>query len=165
MSPAMLPLGHIGIRAERGEDRASLFSHDEQYTLMTLWSIFRSPLMFGGDLPSSDAFTISLITNPEVLEVNQNSTDGHQSYHEVDTIASTADVPGKRAKYVAVFNIGDAPKTIDLKWAEVGSNLENPAVRDLWARKELGKQASIHISLRPHASVLYKVSPQNRQFI
>ncbi len=113
MSPAMLPLGHIGIRAERGEDRASLFSHDEQYTLMTLWSIFRSPLMFGGDLPSSDAFTISLITNPEVLEVNQNSTDGHQSYHEVDTIASTADVPGKRAKYVAVFNIGDAPKTID----------------------------------------------------
>jgi len=73
----MLPLGHIGIRAKRGEDRASLFSHDEQYTLMTLWSIFRSPLMFGGDLPSSDAFTISLITNPEVLEVNQNSTDGH----------------------------------------------------------------------------------------
>jgi alpha-galactosidase len=43
----MLPLGHIGLRAERGDDRASLFTHDEQYTLMTLWSIFRSPLMFG----------------------------------------------------------------------------------------------------------------------
>ena len=42
-----------------------------------------------------------------------------------------------RNEDVAVFNIGDAPKTIDLKWAEVGSNLENPAVLDLWARKEL----------------------------
>lgn len=154
----MLPLGHIGIRSERGKDRASLFTHDEQYTLMTLWSIFRSPLMFGGDLPSSDAFTISLITNPEVLEVNQNSTGGHQSYHKGDAIAWTADVPGMRAKYVAVFNIGDTPKTIDLKWDEVGADMESPDVRDLWTRKDLGKQASIHISLRPHASVLYKVS-------
>jgi len=51
----MLPLGRIGIRAERGDDRASLFTHDEQQTVMTLWSIFRSPLMFGGDLPSNDA--------------------------------------------------------------------------------------------------------------
>ena len=54
--------------------------------------------------------------------------------------ASLHDAPNED---VAVFNIGDAPKTIDLKWAEVGSNLENPAVRDLWARKELGKPASI----------------------
>ena len=48
-----------------------------------------------------------------------------------------------RNEDVAVFNIGDAPRTIDLKWAEVGSNLENPAVRDLWARKELGKHPII----------------------
>ncbi len=50
----MLPLGRIGIRAERGADRQSLFTRDEQVTLMTLWSISRSPLMFGGDLPSND---------------------------------------------------------------------------------------------------------------
>ena len=54
----MLPLGRIGIRAERGIDRQSLFTHDEQITLMTLWSIFRAPLMFGGDLPTSDDFTL-----------------------------------------------------------------------------------------------------------
>ncbi|MBI1782633.1 MAG: glycoside hydrolase family 27 protein, partial [Sphingobacteriales bacterium] len=47
----MLPLGHIGIRAERGANRMSHFTKDEQITLMTLWCIFRSPLMFGGDLP------------------------------------------------------------------------------------------------------------------
>ena len=103
----MLPLGHIGIRAERGEDRASLLTHDEQYTLMSLWSIFRSPLMFGGDIPSSDSFTIELLTNPEVLTVNQRSENGRQSYREGGTVAWTADIPGSKSKYVDVSNIGD----------------------------------------------------------
>ena len=67
----MLPLGHIGIRAERGVDRQSLLTRAEQITLMTLWAISRSPLMFGGDLPSSDSFTLQLLTNDEVLQVNQ----------------------------------------------------------------------------------------------
>jgi alpha-galactosidase len=155
----MLPLGHIGIRAERGDDRPSSFTHDEQYTLMTLWSIFRSPLMFGGDLPTSDEFTIALITNPEVLEVNQNSAGGHQSYHQGDTIAWTADVPGKNAKYVAVFNIGDTAQAVDLKWSDVGVAAPSPKVRDLWSRRDLGKQRNIHLSLSPHASVFYRVVP------
>ena len=71
----MLPLGHIGIRAERGDDRQSLLTRAEQITLMTLWAICRSPLMFGGDLPSSDDFTLQLLTNDEVLQVNQASWD------------------------------------------------------------------------------------------
>lgn len=155
----MLPLGHIGLRAERGDDRSSLFTHDEQYTLMTLWSIFRSPLMFGGDLPTSDPFTIALISNPEVLGVNQNSSGGHQSYHQGDTIAWTADMPGKTTKYVAVFNIGDASRIVDLKWSDLSVAATTPEIRDLWARKDLGKQSALHVSLAPHASVFYQVSP------
>ncbi len=54
------------------------FTPDEQQTVMTLWSIFRSPLIFGGDLPSNDAATTALMTNEEVLEVNQHSHGGHQ---------------------------------------------------------------------------------------
>ena len=153
----MLPLGHIGVRAERGDDRSSLFTHDEQYTLMTLWSIFRSPLMFGGDLPSSDAFTISLITNPEVLEVNQRSTNGHQSYRQGDTIAWTADAPGKNAKYVAVFNIGEADQAVDLKWRDLGVITKRARVRNLWAHADLGAKEQIRVSLAPHACVFYKV--------
>jgi hypothetical protein len=57
----MLPLGHIGIRAERGDDRETQLTADEQRTLMTLWTIARQPLMFGGDLPSSDDATLALI--------------------------------------------------------------------------------------------------------
>ena len=155
----MLPLGRIGIRAERGDDRASLFTHDEQQTVMTLWSIFRSPLMFGGDLPSNDAFTLALITNPEVLAVNQSSAGGHQSYHQGDTIAWTADAPTGSAKYVAVFNLGDAEQDVELSWSDVGIPAKHAKIRDLWTHKDLGKQNRLHVSLAPHASVLYNVQP------
>jgi hypothetical protein len=156
----MLPLGHIGIRAERGDDRPSLLTHDEQYTLMSLWSIFRSPLMFGGDISSSDAFTIDILTNPEVLDVNQHSENGRQSFREGSTVAWTADVPGSRSKYVAVFNIGDTAKDIDLPWSSVEVSASKAAVRDLWLHKDTKDVSAIHLSLRPHASILVKVTPQ-----
>ena len=123
----MLPLGHIGIRAERGDDRASLLTHDEQYTLMSMWSIFRSPLMFGGDLPSSDAFTIGILTNPEVLEVDQHSDKGREVYRDGDTIAWIADVPGSASKYLTVSNISDKESTVRLPWKSVGINAKRPA--------------------------------------
>ena len=154
----MLPLGHIGIRAERGNDRPSLLTHDEQYTLMSLWSIFRSPLMMGGDLPTSDAFTYELLTNAEVLAVNQHSKNGRESYREGATVAWTADVPGSGSKYVAIFNRGDTDKTVNLPWSKVGVDWSSPVIRDLWQHKDQNEVAAIHISLRPHASVLYKVS-------
>jgi len=156
----MLPLGHIGIRAERGDDRPSTFTHDEQHTLMTLWSMFRSPLMFGGDLPTSDAFTISLITNPEVLQVNQHSSGGHQSYRQGDIVAWTADAPGARRRYIAVFNVSNTARDINLAWRDVGVQAQRVAVRDLWARKDMGVQPNVKVSLAPHACVLYRVVPQ-----
>jgi alpha-galactosidase len=156
----MLPLGHIGIRAERGDDRPSLLTHDEQYTLMSLWSIFRSPLMLGGDIPSSDPFTIEILTNPEVLDVNQHSDNGRQSFREDSTVAWTADVPNSKSRYVAVFNIGDTAKDIDLPWASVGVTASKATVRDLWLHTDTKDIAKIHLSLRPHASMLFKVTAQ-----
>jgi alpha-galactosidase len=156
----MLPLGRIGIRAERGDDRFTGFTHDEQYTLMTLWSIFRSPLMFGGDLPSNDAFTLALITNNEVLEVNQNSANGHQSYRNEDIVGWVADVPKNSAKYVAIFNLADDKRTINLTWEEIGVSTDKASVRDLWAQKNLGALEKVSLMLNPHASVLYRVDPQ-----
>jgi len=103
----MLPLGRLGIRAERGDDRMTRFTRDEQRTLMTLWSIFRSPLMFGGDLPSNDAFTLSLLTNKAVLNVNQHSTNGRQLWRRGDLVAWTADDPATGDKYLALFNAQD----------------------------------------------------------
>lgn len=108
----MLPLGKIGLRAERGQPRSTAFTKDEQYTLMTLFSIFRSPLMFGGDLPSNDDFTLSLITNKDVLAVNQYSSNNKQLFRNNDLIAWVADDPKTGDKYLALFNASDR-KQID----------------------------------------------------
>src|ERR1700752_1405531 len=62
----MMPLGYLGPAPGWGKPRQSQLSHDEQRTLMTLWAMFPSPLMIGGDLTAADAWTTSLLTNPEV---------------------------------------------------------------------------------------------------
>jgi hypothetical protein len=154
----MLPLGKIGLRAEVGEPRMTAFTKDEQQTMMTLWSIFRSPLMFGGDLPSNDAYTLSLLNNPEVLAVNQTGSAPHQVYRSADTISWISDTPGAKTKNVAIFNIGDTAHQVDLSWSEVGVNASEASVRDLWARKDLGSQKNVHLSLHPHSCVFYTVT-------
>ena len=156
----MLPLGRIGLRAEVGEPRMTAFTPDEQQTLMTLWSIFRSPLMFGGDLPSNDAATMRLITNPEVLAVDQKSTGGRQVYRSADTISWLADKPGSRARYLAVFNVGDTVHHVDLHWHELGIQADQAAVRDLWQRQALGRKPGVTADLRPHSSLFYEVTPE-----
>lgn len=103
----MLPLGHIGIRAERGVDRRSLLTHDEQRTLITLWSIARSPLMFGGNLPDNDEFTLSILSNDEVLAADQKAANSKQLSARGDQITWVSDTAGSKDNYLAVFNAGD----------------------------------------------------------
>jgi len=104
--PDMLPLGaiHVGPQMNKGWTK---FTRDEQVTLMTLFCIVRAPLMFGGHLPWNDEFTLSLITNDEVLAVDQNSLNNRQLFRQNDLIAWVADVPNSRDKYLALFNARD----------------------------------------------------------
>ena len=157
----MLPLGRIGLRAEVGEPRWTNFSRDEQRTVMTLWAILRSPLMFGGNLPDNDAWTMSLLTNDEVLAVNQASVSNREVFVRGDERAYAADVPGGKGRYLAVFNTGDeGPLAIRVPLASLG--LAGPcALRDLWMKKELGAMKNDVIArLEPHASVLYRLEPR-----
>ena len=154
----MLPLGRIGIRAERGDDRTTRFTRDEQRTLMSLWSIACSPLMFGGDLPSNDDFTLSLLTNDEVLNADQYGTSSRQLFQRGDQVAWTSDVLGSDGKYLAVFNVGDqTPLEIRVNWSELGLPA-TCAVRDLWEKKELGRvKDGYTFKIPPHGSGLYRV--------
>jgi len=159
----MLPLGHIGIRAERGDDRHTRFTPDEQRTMMSLWSIAQSPLMFGGHLPDNDAFTTSLITNDEVLAVNQRGRGGRAFAEGGSGTVWVADVPGENAKYLAVFNVGDdGPVDIRLEWEALGLP-RRCVLRDLWAQADVGRIEGSHtFSVAPHASGLYQVSAVDR---
>jgi alpha-galactosidase len=154
----MLPLGRIGIRGEVGDDRWTNFTRDEQRTLMTTWCIFRSPLMFGGDLPSNDAWTLSLLTNPEVIAVNQNSQNNHQAYRQDEILVWTAEIAGSSDRYVAVVNLGDTQQAVQLPWNAVDVPGDQALVRDLWLGQDLGEQKSLQVTLSAHASWLIRVS-------
>ena len=159
----MLPLGRIGIRAERGDSRMTHFTKDEQYTLMTLWSIFKSPLMFGGNLPDNDPFTLSLLTNRAVLKVLNSSTNNKQLFMDENKAAWTADEPGTGSKYLAVFNKSDSVEplksmkiTVNLK--ELGFN--SPCViTNLWTGKVVGKfSAEFAPEINRHGAGMYKIT-------
>ncbi len=161
----MLALGRIGIRAERGDDRQTRFTRDEQVTLMTLWSIFRSPLMFGGDLPSNDGWSLSLLTNREVLEVNQRSRNNRELFALGNIIAWTADAQRGKDKYLAVFNVGDddepAPVHISLNLVGVKGRV---SVLDLWTKKGLGiVNDAVSMTVPRHGAKLLKLSPVGRR--
>lgn len=154
----MLPLGRIGIRAERGKDRQTFFTKDEQVTLMTLWAIFRSPLMFGGDLPSNDAWTLSLITNEEILAVNQHSLHNQELFNRGTQIAWIADVPKSKEKYVALFNLGESAAQISVGCREIGLKSDRCGARDLWGKTDLGVfQNDIQTKVNAHGAVMLRV--------
>jgi alpha-galactosidase len=155
----MLPLGKLRITDKNGAPQQTRFTSDEQQTVMTLWSMFRSPLIFGGDLPSADSATLALLTNREVLEIDQNSSNNRQILERGNLRAWLADAPGSQDKYAAAFNLGDLAETIHLSWTDVGIQIADPAVRDLWQHKDLGRQKNLDVTLRAHASALYRVSP------
>lgn len=157
----MLPLGKIGLRAERGDARLTRFTKNEQYTLMTLWSMFRSPLMFGGNLPDNDEFTLSLITNKEVLAVNQKSEKNRELYSDDSKVIWAANVPGTNEIYIAIFNIADATmKDAKVEWKDVNPKFSKYSVRNLWDRENLGEFVNeFAIDLEPHSCVFVKVKP------
>src|SRR5581483_2251902 len=157
----MLPFGKLRVTSTEGGGAPSKFTPDEQQTVMTLWSIFRSPLIFGGDLPSNDAATTALITNEEVLEVNQHSHGGHQVLDKGNLRVWLADGARPGQKFVALFNLGDAAGHFSLGWSEIGISDQVASVQDLWAHKSLGSVRRIQPSLRAHASALYQVSTVN----
>lgn len=153
----MLPLGRLGPHPGAGEPRETRFTKDEQRTMMTLWAIFRSPLMMGGDLPSTDRWTESLLTNREVIAVNQHSRENRAVTTSASIAVWTALPEDGKGYYVAAFNIGDSERTIHYTWKDLGFAEGTYRVRDLWERKNLGAAKSLNIKLRAHEAVMYQV--------
>jgi hypothetical protein len=147
----MLPLGIIEW------NRPTRFTPDEQRTMMTLWCIARSPLILGADLTQLDEATLALLTNDEVLAVNQASAGNRQLFEKGDLIAWVADVPGSKDKYLAVFNTGDAPAPVPVELSTVRFT-GDVAVRDLWARLTQDDARGTFAPVIPaHGSALYRL--------
>jgi len=181
----MLPLGNV--RAWQTRGNWTHFTKDEQFTLLTLWCVARSPLILGGNLPKNDEFTLALLTNDEVLAVNQDSSNNRQLFNTNNTVAWVADVPGSKDKYVALFNTAPVrggrrgrggsggpganapaadpratdPREISINLAEIGVS-GSARVRDLWNHKDLGAVTDkLTQTINSHGAGLYRVLPQN----
>ncbi|GAA4628307.1 alpha-galactosidase [Cellulomonas oligotrophica] len=143
----MLPLGRIGIRAERGEDRHSRLTPDEQRTLLTLWVMARSPLMMGGDLPTSDPATIALLTTPAVGHVLRTGTDGREVLREPapdadgELVVWSARSDVDTTRYLAVFWTGEEPRAAQVALALPLGSVDAAAgtwrAHDLWTGQPL----------------------------
>lgn len=153
----ILPLGKLCIDGSYMGDmgRDSGFTKEEQKTMMTLWAVFRSPLFFGGELRLTDNYTLSLVTNPEVLNVNQNSEKPLFVYNKGGIAVWQTKIENCTA--VAVFNLSDEEKHYKLSFSDLG--IENVrAVRDLWARKDIPKcENDVAVSLKPHSSEFFEI--------
>jgi len=160
----MLPLGRLrknhGMVSDKEKTTGdySHFTDPEKYTLMTLWSIFKSPLILGGYLPENDSVTTRLITNEEVIALNQKSSNNHEIRNSNGIVIWIADLPGTQAKYVAIFNTNDEkPETISFTGKEIGVDGEQN-LRDLWAKKDLEKfTGELSVQVEPHACRLFKI--------
>ena len=154
----MLPLGYLGPAPGWGRPRQTRLSHDEQRTLVTLWSIFPSPLMVGGELTRADEWTTSLLTNPEVLNVDQHSKENHPVIATDDVVIWTAKSPASGEIYMAAFNRSEGSKQLQYSWNDVGMPGKTYSVRDLWGRKSLGRAGMFSVVLPPHGCILYSLA-------
>lgn len=154
----MLPLGRIGIRSHGG-DRRTRFTKEEQKVLFTLWCMFRSPLMFGGDMTDNDAFTLSLMQNETLIKINQQSHAGREVYRRGNEIVWAAN--GRDGEtYVAQFNVGEEPLTAatDLAFVGIGSGA---VIREVWEDRaaEPDEENVLRLALMPHSVKLFEIKP------
>lgn len=158
----MLPLGRIQITEEKPEyrDRYTRFTHDEQITMMTLWGIFRSPLMMGGEMRDNDEFTLSLLQNRELIDMLKNSYGARQfSRKETDgkgEIIWTSH--GKNCKYVALFNTDDDERDITFDITDISIGGIKYSVHDMWAHEEYAvTEAKFTAKVNPHGARLFRI--------
>lgn len=158
----MIPLGRISIRGERGEDRMTRLTHDEQLSLMTFFTIFKSPLMFGGDLPSNDDFTFSLLTNEKVLEMHRKSTNVKPLFQDDEKLAVTSQNPETGEIYLALFNISDNEEPLPVEVDLSGLGITGPCrATNLWTGEETETaERNLSIRLALHSCGLFSLKNQ-----
>jgi hypothetical protein len=162
----MLPLGYLGPRCEWHASGETTLTHNDQVTVLSLWSILPSPLIFGGNVQSlttdttTGPWTTALLTNEEVLAVNQDALGAHAKRiaQQGTTEVWARDLSGGR-KAVALFNRGTQDATVAATFAQLGVT-GTPSVRDVWNRANVtGMTTGISVNVPYGAALMYVLSP------
>lgn len=138
-------------------------THNEQYTYVTLWSLLSSPLVFGGDVTKLDDFTLSLLTNDEVIAIDQDplgrqAAPARRSSHSEVWVKDLHD----GSKALGLFNRSDSEYVVAVRWSDLG--ISGPwVVRDLWRQKDLGPRTrSFQMSVGEHGAEMFSLTKVRR---
>jgi alpha-galactosidase len=156
--PDYIQIGKIGDARGMGEPTNCPLTPNEQYAFMSLWCLMAAPLFYSGDMGALDPFTLNVLCNPEVIEIDQDPLGqcARVIHKDEDTFVMVKDMEdGCHA--VGLFNRGEAPATVSVRWTDLGLK-PNLYVRDVWRQKDLGKfKSSFTAEVPRHAGVLLRV--------
>ncbi len=157
--PDYLLIGWVGDAFGQSEGRPTPLTPNEQYSYMSMWALMAAPLIFSGDMAKLDPFTLNVLCNPEVIDVDQDSL-GKQArivrQNRMDFVLAKPLADGSLA--VGLFNLAPFPRRMEVKWDDLG--LAGPQeVRDLWRHQDLGAhEASWQAEVPRHGVSLVRLA-------
>lgn len=149
----MLPIGAIN-QCYDGNNWTK-FTQDEQITMMSLWCMMRAPLMIGAEMTKNDDFTLKLLTNAEVLDIEKTTHCAHQLYRTESEIAWIAPRRDGNAVYVGLFNISDSDKIMSFEPDRFEINKYVKAT-ELWTNSNIEKSDKININVGSHGAAIIR---------
>jgi alpha-galactosidase len=158
--PDYILIGTVGdARNIAAPSRLTSLTHEEQYSYMSMWSLMAAPLIFSGDMSKLDEFTLNVLCNSEVIDIDQD-TLGKQGVvvrkTEDDFVLKKTLDDGSLA--VGMFNLSDEPRSLSVNWDELGLKGKQ-AVRDVWRQQNLGVSAENFSSqVAAHGVTLIRLS-------
>ena len=150
----MLPLGKVGKGFKN--ERDTRLTKDEQITLMTLWCIFRSPLMIGAELTLLDDFTLSLLTNEDVLGLLTHSVGAKQIERDDSHVVWASKDTKDGSWYLAVFNLDSDDNAVTIPWGKLKNfGTPNCDCVELWSKEKTVLKDIVLV--KAHGVNLYKI--------
>ena len=156
--PDYLLIGYVGDASQMGAGRKTTLTPDEQYSYMSLWCLMAAPLVFSGDMARLDPFTLNVLCNAEVIDVDQDAL-GRQARIILQTPREFILLKDMEdgSKALGLFNLGETDATISVKWHDLGISGKQH-VRDLWRQTDLPAAAEKFQAVLPrHGAILVKL--------
>ena len=157
--PDMLIVGQVGW----GHLHPTRLTPDEQYTHISLWCLLSAPLLIGCDMEQFDAFTLSLLSNDEVLALDQDALGKEaQTVLKINNVSIYEKELEDGSRALGFFNLGSSPVTLDFNQLTQFGFKGNQQVRDLWRQKDVtvvdAATGSLPLTIPAHGVVLYKLT-------
>ena len=155
----MLPIGHLCVCTDEDGQKGhySHFTQDEQKVMMTLWCIFRSPLMIGAEMRDNDEFTLSLLTNEKLLNMHKHGRKAKEISNKDDMVIWKSQTKDGKV-YVAIFNIGKKKNSVKLKFKDLGLDKDTEYfATEIWEDTNYSLKDKMELTLKPHSVLCYEI--------